>query len=131
MTEHGGRGRYGLVLSLAPSEAIVNSWTLGDLLHHLEVTACYPGLTEAAVGNAHLHINAYDAAHGRLGYSIFHPLTVDPLILDHLRDPLTTSAKPTPQLPPKAPPNPNATNFPPPKPQALKAGRLPPSSRPA
>lgn len=89
--DQGGRGRYGLILSSAPSEATVAAWTLGDLLDHLDITACYPGLITAANG-ARLHIDNYQSANGRLEYSISHPLTIDPLVLDHFRNDTSVSA---------------------------------------
>ena len=94
--EQGGRGRYGLDLSPAPSEATVAAWTLGDLLHHLDITSCYPGLV-GAPGDARLHIDDYQASSGRLEYSVFHPLTIDPLILHHLRKDTTVSAAESPE----------------------------------
>lgn len=78
----GGRGRYGITLSAAPSADAVASWALGDLLRHLGVDSRYPGLTAT---DASLHVSDYNAETGWLGYRIDHPLNVHPAVLEFFR----------------------------------------------
>jgi hypothetical protein len=79
---NGGRGRYGLSLTPAPSEAQVNSWVLSDMLRHLQVEDRYSGLLES---EANLRIERYDAGTGHLEYIVEHPLTIHPEALGYFR----------------------------------------------
>ncbi len=80
--DQGGRGRYGLTLSPAPTNETVNSWVLGDLLQHLGINSRYPGLAES---DATLRIDEYRAEAARLVYTVDHPLTIHPKALDYFR----------------------------------------------
>lgn len=77
----GGRTES-LLLSPAPPESEVRSWTLSDFLRHLGIESRYPGLVSLGA--------TFEVAHyfpsGLLQYWIYHPLSIHPAALDYFRD---------------------------------------------